>query len=355
MTRFFGSGSSVLSLGDGRNRLAEAQPLFSQRHGRFRAHLADEAAFGKMAEMAGVSVILFQSEGAPAWLLGTDATDVEARVAEHHRAGSARWPTLALSPEAFAKRLARHLPGTTADYLGSLHATDFFLASACAEGLPGAAELLAKEHFGLIPTFITRVSFAHDREKPEDVVRSVEAQLLVADGSRPARIGEYSGKGSLGGWLRVVAVRIALNANRKHDPATSRDVPDLDAGFDIELAYFKERYRAAFKAALEEAFARLEDDDRLILRLHSVGTRGDEIARVTGVDRSTVMRRLARARQELFAATKRTLMQDLKVTPDEFESIARAVVGDLDLSLSRLLPPLPGSQAYEDDAVSEVP
>ncbi len=307
-----------------------------------------------MQKMAAVSAILFQSEGVPEWLLRMDAAVLDARVAEHHRAGAARWPSIGLPLEAFARRLSLHVPGTNADFLEGLHAADFFLASACAEGVPGAAELLAKEHFGLIPTFITRVSFAHDREKPEDVVRSVEAQLLVADGSRPARIAEYSGKGALGGWLRVVAVRIALNANRKRDPATSSDVPDLDAGFDVELAYFKERYRAAFKVALEEAFARLEDDDRLVLRLHSVGTRGEEIARVTGVDRSTVMRRLARARQELFAATKRTLMQDLKVTPDEFESIARAVVGDLDLSLSRLLPPLAGSQAYDDDAISEV-
>jgi DNA-directed RNA polymerase specialized sigma24 family protein len=40
------------------------------------------------------------------------------------------------------------------------------------------------------------------------------------------KIGDYSGKGALGGWLRVSAVRTALNHLRTVDPA-------LDVGDDL--------------------------------------------------------------------------------------------------------------------------
>jgi hypothetical protein len=44
-------------------------------------------------------------------------------------------------------------------------------------------------------------------------------RLLVRRGDRPARIADYPGRGALARWLRVTAVRVALNAGPSPDRA----------------------------------------------------------------------------------------------------------------------------------------
>ena len=88
----------------------------------------------------------------------------------------------------------------------------------------------------------------------------------------------------------------------------------------------------------------LSPEHRLALRLHSVeALPGDQIAAALRVDRSTAMRWLNQAREQLFAETRRALTARLRVDPREFESLVGFVQSRLELSLSRLLRDRPKS------------
>lgn len=291
-----------------------------------------------------VTTLLSRSEVARLRL--ADATpaerdELEQLLAKHHATGAARWPDLALTDVAFAEVVARHITADGPVVALDLHAEDFFLAAACTMEVEGAIAALGREYLSQIPAFIAHVCRSTDREKPEDVAQTIAERVAVWDGEREPKITTYSGRGPLGGWLRVLSVRMALNSKRSSEPPTaSEDAAALPAGFDPELDHFKWRYRDAFKAAFESALASLDEEQRLLLRLHSSGNhRGDDIAKILGVERSTVMRRLARARAALFETTRERMAEGLRLSPSEFESIARALQSNIELTLSRVLAP----------------
>jgi RNA polymerase sigma-70 factor, ECF subfamily len=277
--------------------------------------------------------------------------DLEARLRRHYDAGRSVWPDVDLSEADFARALAAHVTPDGPLVPEDLHASDFFLAAACAAGVRGAIALLARDFLSRVPGYIARVSRPSDRDTPDDVAQAIAERVVVSDGARPGRISEYSGRGPLGGWLRVLSVRMALNAKRGGRPAASfDDAATAHAGFDPELDHFRWRYRETFKSAFEAAFAELDEEQRLLLRLHASGRhRGEDVAKILGVERSTVMRRLARAREVLFDATKRRMTSLLGVSPTEFDSIARAVHSQIELTLSRVLAPRPPDERAAHD------
>ncbi len=116
------------------------------------------------------------------------------------------------------------------------------------------------------------VYLARRRKPPafiEEVTQRLREKLFVAsDRSRP-RIEEYLGRGSLDGWLRVVAVRQALDlddAEKRHQPAPSAPAEEaFGVTADPELAYLKERYLPHFRDAFARAMARLKAEERNLL------------------------------------------------------------------------------------------
>jgi RNA polymerase sigma-70 factor (ECF subfamily) len=262
---------------------------------------------------------------------------IDERLRACHAQGSAAWPDVALAEDAFVDAIARHLE-SGAFALPEVHAGDFYLAAACAAGIPGAVVALERAFLQRIPEYVAHVVRSSDPVKVEDVAQEVAERVVVPTAARAARIADYAGRGPLGAWLRVLSVRLALNLKRRSEPPSEPPAADVPVGDDPELDLFRLKYGADFKAALEASFAELDDEQRVILRLHASGEhRGEDIARILGIDRSTAMRRLARARETLFSTTKRLMIQKLGIDTAEFESIARAVHSRLELSLSRLL------------------
>ncbi|OJH37304.1 hypothetical protein [Cystobacter ferrugineus] len=96
---------------------------------------------------------------------------------------------------------------------------------------------------------------------------------MASAGERP-RIESYSGRGSFSSWVRVAAVRAALNLrDPRHEvlvqEASSSDSPlPVKAGPHPELAFLKHHYRADFNAALEAAITSLEPGLSVLLRQH---------------------------------------------------------------------------------------
>ena len=110
------------------------------------------------------------------------------------------------------------------------------------------------------------------------------------------------------------------------------------ASADPELAFLKENLRHAFQRAVQEALQLLDDRQRMVYRLHLVdGLTVERIARTYGVVRSTVTRWLTETRVAVVREVKRQLQDEMRLPAHEFESLARLLASQLDLSVSRIL------------------
>ncbi len=210
---------------------------------------------------------------------------------------------------------------------------DLELAAAC---LRNEADALT-EFDRLLVTEVRRAVSPLDTSNTlvDEVLQVARERLLVE-----RKLGDYSGQGPLGAWLRAVAVRLALNEKRpgaREDP-TEAFADHAVADPDPELALLRARHRAEFRAAFETAMKTLTSRERTLLRLSTCdGLTLAQIGTMYGKDASTVSRWLSLARQTLRTATRERLAQTLRLSTGALESVLRAADSELDVSLLRLL------------------
>jgi RNA polymerase sigma-70 factor, ECF subfamily len=266
-----------------------------------------------------------------------DGHDVPDDLAAALEAGRRAWPEIELGAAELAEFLAPRLQLLPID---RVHVTDLYLACACARGDERAiAEFRRAFARDLDALFARPNARGVDRE---DLVQRLVVHLFVGEGDRPPRIVEYQGRGSLRTWLRVVALRVRLNAERrlsdKDDPLTSRAEAALHDEQDAELEFLKAHYRGAFRRALADALADLPASDRSLLRLQLVhGLSATGIADLYKVHRATAKRWLARVRDTVLSATRTRLQKELGVEHPELDSIMRLIGSRLEASVRRHL------------------
>jgi len=252
----------------------------------------------------------------------------------------AAWSGVELEPETYAAYVAERLSdGPAAEGLARMALGDLYLACACASGQPRALEALD----GLIGR---AVAMAADAARAPAVVRDEAAQmvrtlLLLPRPERPPAILDYSGRGPLGGWLRIIAtrevVRLAKRSGREVELGDAL-LADPGLGDDPVLRRLKERYRAELAEAFRAALATLGPKERTLLRYQLIDGLGiDDIGAILHVHRATAARRLARVRDLLVAETRARLAERLRIADDEVESIIRLVQSELDVSIIRHL------------------
>jgi RNA polymerase sigma-70 factor (ECF subfamily) len=142
--------------------------------------------------------------------------------------------------------------------------------------------------------------------------------------------------------LGVASQRIALT-RRRSEAAEKRalDSVALEARrpvADPELAFVEEHLREPFQRAIIDALKTLDDRQRMIYSLHAVdGLTIERIGAMYGVNHSTVSRWMASARAAVIAEAQRLLRDEMQLRADEFDSLARLLAGQLDLSVSLVL------------------
>ncbi len=296
-----------------------------------------------MGEAASLSRILLARLGpARARELAPAAEAIESALRAADAAGRAAWPDVPLDPEAFAAHVADHVR-TRADVEGAiaaLHAADLFLACACSLGIPAALAAFERAQLSRIPALVRRI----DRSPAfaDEVAQAMREAFLVPARGGGRRIAEYSGRGALSSWVRVVAVRTAL---RLRADERSAGVPldgeiegRLPGVVDPELDYLKLRYRRAYEEAVEAALAALPDRDALLLKLHYVdGLNIDRIGALFGMHRSTVARWRTSLRRSLLASAREELRRRVPMTESEFESLLALVRSQLVVSIRTAL------------------
>lgn len=244
------------------------------------------------------------------------------------RAGRAAWPAVSLGEDEFLAFLVSRAQPVE-------HAADLYLAHACARGAAGALAAFEATLLSQVPGFLRRMS----PQIVDEVCQRLRDRLFV--GAAP-KIAEYSGSGPLAAWLRVVALRLAIDLSRSAGQNIARELDAAQlagpAGRSPELEYLKERYRLDVKGAFQEALLALSSEQRNVLRLHLVeGLTLEEIGRLFHVNRSTVFRWLGASREALLADARLRLRERIGVSADEFDSLVQVVRSQLDLSLAEVL------------------
>jgi RNA polymerase sigma-70 factor (ECF subfamily) len=272
----------------------------------------------------------------------TDA-DLEKRLAALLARGRAAHPSLAVDDLAFVRHLARCVARASAEGsrpMEELAIGDLFLACACLEGAPGAADAFeARCGTRLRAVLGAEAKSADLRAEVEQRVRD---QLLVGTLDSPPKIANYGGQGPIDRWAAVVAQRQIITVLRSEETEQrARDGAAAEAALGElppEIALAKQQYREGFQDAMKDALGVLGERDRMLLRLHLVsGISVDAIGKMYGVSQSTASRWLAKAREDIAAEAQRLLRERLHVAPSEIASLAGLVASQLDLSMSRIL------------------
>jgi RNA polymerase sigma-70 factor len=250
------------------------------------------------------------------------------------------WPAIHVDPAEFAHAVVERLgSGDAVTAVAALHTSDLYLCLACANGDERAVRafdaLLAAE----LPRFLSRYEPTHAR--CDEVRQRLHERLLVAHERK--RIADYRARGSLVSWLRVAALREAIALGRgKANTAVNHDegerLLELADARDPELELVRQRYAPDFTRALVAALAALSDEQRQLLRMYFVDAHTlEEIARHSGVARSTILRRMRVARDAVLARARALLAAELGLSDSQFDTVGRVLHADLDLSLSRHL------------------
>jgi RNA polymerase sigma-70 factor (ECF subfamily) len=266
---------------------------------------------------------------------------LEALLEEHLAKGRAAWPSVTLAPEHFLRHLARHLPDedAPADTLRQLRAADLYLACACAAGEPQALELFERH---VLQKVAARLGVPAGVSVDEVLQVTRQRLLLGVAGSAP-KVAEFSGRGALSGWVRIVASRIArepLGQDGRQELFSEppQALERLLSRDDPERDFLQAHSRQVLSESLQAALAALSERERALLRLHHLhGLTMDRLAAMYGEPRSSVARHVAQARERLLKLTRRELASRLKLDRQELESLLGHVQSRLDLSLHRLM------------------
>lgn len=240
--------------------------------------------------------------------------------------GRKAWPQLAVSQAELDAFVAGREPTEPPP------SADLFLVCACVRGLADAMAALEKSVLALIPGWVAKVDPSPDFG--DDVAQAVRELLLT--GASP-RLGTYAGKGSLEGWVRVTAVRIALKLKARQSPGADASA-NVAVTPDLGTQVAKAQVRAEVEQAMESVLASLDTEERAWLKLYYLdGLSLEKVASLFGVHTSTISRRIAALEGHVLAALRERLQHQLRLPLAEVESLIRFVRSQLEVSLGQAL------------------
>jgi RNA polymerase sigma-70 factor, ECF subfamily len=248
--------------------------------------------------------------------------------------GKRLWPTIVVAPQHFDRMLRE--TDVTADGLRQWPG-DLYLACAAAHGDPTAIGIIDERFVACLPARIRRLGSKQDAVA--DVLQTVRERLFAGPS---ARIRAYNAAGPLAQWIKVVAIRTAIDMHRR-DAATPRAESAwletiVNASVDATALLMRAEYKRELETAIRDQIAALAARDRAILRLHIVeGVSIEKIAASYGVHRVTVARWVWTAGEGILDGLRRCFHERFGIVPHELDSLARLARSRLSLNLAELL------------------
>jgi RNA polymerase sigma-70 factor (ECF subfamily) len=242
--------------------------------------------------------------------------------------------TLAVGDEDLVRHVAER-----ADERGlpaAAHAGDLLLALACLRGLPEALAEFERRYADVIERVL------HKRRADalaDDVAQTVRERLLLGRDGTPPQLAGYRGAGPLRAWVAIATSTQLAMARRSEGRRREQPEQELEViARDPELRYLQQRYKSEVEQAVVHGLRTLGDRERVILRLQ-LGERLtlEQLAAMYSVDRATIARWLAKARQSLIQAIRLELRARTGAQEGTCEDLLQLVQSQLDVSVLRHL------------------
>ena len=247
--------------------------------------------------------------------------------------GREAWPQLRVDPTRFGAWLRRI--GLDDVVAADVQAADLMLAAACVEGDRSALAVFERDHLGPASAVLRRGGY--DPALVDEAVQLLRYRLLVTTPEREAKLLTYRGRGTLAGWLRVVALRQARALLGPRTPTFDSAREGAADPTRLEVAILERDHGPRVRALLRTAINGLDEQSREALRLEIVeGLPHHKIAALWNVHRTTVVRRIDDARTAIAHAVRVALRTELALGADSVDSLLRTLIG-VELSLASAL------------------
>jgi RNA polymerase sigma-70 factor (ECF subfamily) len=250
------------------------------------------------------------------------------------------WPGVEMPAEEFFLEIARRVDGEhdVEAAVRALQLDDLYLACALARGNTCALEQFDARLMPAISKYVHRIR--RSKAFVAEVEAILRSRLLVAETGQLPRISSYRGRGALGAWLRVSAVRVARELLRREGRREHGEQGGLGEAQarDTEIEFAKRHYSKEFKEAFQRTIQNLSTGERALLRLHYLqGMPVRAIARSYHVHHATIARRIDRIRDEILKEVHDTLSRKLELEKRELDHLLGLIESQLEVSLRRWL------------------
>lgn len=242
-------------------------------------------------------------------------------------------------------------------FIDEIHADDLCLIVACEKGDESAWGHLVASFDATVQSAARRIS--SNNEDAEDLASSIWAELYGlrqdADGNKKSKLAYYSGRGSLGGWLRAVVGQLAVDQFRKQSKFVQleddREFENLanetaaggnnhfaSHSADPEAIFTEGQTTSDVAAALSSAIATLDAEDRLILKLYYFeDLKLKDIAATFGFHEATASRRLVRIQADVRKMVEKNLCEHHGWTTAEVKRYLSDAAASLGVNLETML------------------
>lgn len=243
---------------------------------------------------------------------------------------------VSIQTETLLYKLAGAMPreGDVGRALGAIRGADVALAAAV---LAGDAEALRLFESQILSKAVRALGL--DPVVADEVIQHLRNKLLFSEGK--PKLAEYRGRGSLLGWVRVIARRQAIDLareERRRMPVQELSDDWTAEGLDPELQLVDGEVRAAVREALRSALQKLSQRERALLRLAYVDRLTlERIGTIYQAPKGTVAYWVAQARQRVLELMSVSLAERLKLGHRDVQSLLGQLRGQLDLTISALL------------------
>jgi RNA polymerase sigma-70 factor (ECF subfamily) len=253
---------------------------------------------------------------------------VSTNVEELLQAGRRHWPLVKVDRDAFTA----HLAGFSEKR--PLH-PDLYLAFACIH-LDPAAIIAFESLLAQLPKAISELRL--NDTQAQDAISIVRDRVLHPPAGVGGKISDYRGDGPLPAWLRVAAVRLALNMRRSHQRAAQRLTGLTEAQPpDIERDLIKLQLQPVLSQSVATTLAGLSVRDRRLLRMYFVDELTlDAIGSIYKVNRSTVHRWINRVTRNIAQSVREQMGEAAAVATSQWGSLLGVLRSQLTVSLRGL-------------------
>lgn len=231
-------------------------------------------------------------------------------------------------------------------FISELRADDLCLVLACERGDADAWEELVSSHDSTVRSAARKIT--SNAEDAEDLASSIWAELYGLKEGK-SKLAYYSGRGSLGGWLRAVVAQLAVDQFRKISRFVQieedREFENLASvaanasgnSHNPEESFAEESMQRDVAAALKRAIGEIDAEDRLIMKLYYYDdVKLKDIGATFGFHEATASRRLVRIQTTIRKSVERSLAEDHGWSGPEVDKYLSDTASKLGISVEKM-------------------